>query len=71
MLDAETLMRQAGITANEWLNQANEAVKNIDISDDSKARVIAAFMYAAAQDQHTMTIRNLAEEKLLKEPIIE
>ena len=60
-----TLMRQAGYTAKEWLVQAKEAVADMEISDEGKARIIAAFMQAAAQDQHTMTIRNLAEEGLL------
>ncbi len=35
------------------------------ISDEAKAHIIAAFIQAAAQDQHTMTIRNLAEQGLL------
>ena len=35
------------------------------MSEDSKATIIAAFIRAAAQDQHTMTIRSLAEAGLL------
>ena len=65
MVKAETLMRQAGYTAKEWLVQAEEAVANMKISDDAKAQIIAAFIQAAAQDQHTMTIRSLAEEGIL------
>ncbi|PHS70093.1 MAG: hypothetical protein COB00_00365 [Alcanivorax sp.] len=66
MVQAETLMRQAGYTATEWLNQAKEAVSDMSISDEAKAQIIAAFIRAAAQDQHTMTIRSLAEEGLLQ-----
>lgn len=66
MLDPEALMRQAGMTAATWLDQAQEAVEGMEISDEGKAQIISAFMRAAAQDQHTMTIRNLAEEGLLK-----
>lgn len=66
MAQAETLMRQAGYTAKEWLEQAKEATSDLNLSDDAKARVIAAFIQAAAQDQHTMTIRFLAEEGLLQ-----
>lgn len=66
MVGAETLMRQAGMTAKSWLQQAQDAVKDMNMSDDSKARIIAAFIHAAAKDQHTMTIRALAEEGLLK-----
>ncbi len=62
----ETLMRQAGYTANEWLEQAKEAVADLKMSDEAKAQIIAAFIQAAAQDQHTMTIRDLAEQGLLK-----
>ncbi|CAA0113351.1 Uncharacterised protein [BD1-7 clade bacterium] len=67
MTDAETLMRQAGMTAEEWLRRAERAVDGMEISDDAKATIIAAFIQAAAQDQHTMTIRSLAEAGLLKE----
>lgn len=66
MAEAETLMRQAGYTAKEWLEQAKEAVADMKMSDEAKAQIIAAFIRAAAQDQHTMTIRYLAEEGLLK-----
>lgn len=62
---AETLKKQTGDTASDWLDQAKEAVKDLKVSDDVKARVIAAFLQAAAQDQHTMTIRTLAESGLL------
>ena len=66
MVEAETLMRQAGYTATEWLNQAKEAVSGMDLSDEAKAKIISAFIQAAAQDQHTMTIRALAEDGLLR-----
>ena len=66
MSNAETLMKQAGMTAAAWLVQAEDAVKDMNISDESKAQIIAAFIQAAAQDQHTMTIRTLAEAGLLK-----
>lgn len=66
MVEAETLMRQAGYTAKEWLDQAKVAVADMNLSDDAKANIIAAFIRAAAQDQHTMTIRSLAEEGLLR-----
>lgn len=66
MIEPETLMRQAGMTAQVWLNQAREAVEDMRMSDEAKAQIIAAFIRAAAQDQHTMTIRFLAEEGLIK-----
>ena len=66
MVKAETLMKQAGLTAETWLHQANEAVNGMNISDDAKAQIIAAFLRAAAQDQHTMTIQALAEEGIIK-----
>ena len=66
MAQAETLMKQAGMTAEVWLNQARDAVEDMKMSDEGKAQIIAAFIRAAAQDQHTMTIRHLAEEGLLK-----
>ncbi len=65
MVQAETLMKQAGYTAEVWLKQAQEAVADLKMSGEAKARIIAAFIQAAAQDQHTMTIRNLAEQGLL------
>ena len=66
MVQAETLMKQAGwYTAKEWLNQAEDAVAEIKMSDEANVQIIAAFIHAAAQDQHTMTIRNLAEQGLL------
>jgi len=65
-MDAETLMKQAGMTAETWLHQAQKAVEGMEMSDEGKAQIIAAFIRAAAQDQHTMTIRTLAEEGLLK-----
>lgn len=66
MLQAEALMKQAGYTASEWLEQAKEAVSDMNMSDEAKAHVIAAFIRAAAQDQHTMTLRSLAESGLLQ-----
>jgi len=65
MAEPETLMKQAGLTTETWLNQAEEAVKHMNISEDSKVIIIAAFIRTAAQDQHTMTIRFLAEAGLL------
>ncbi|WP_105215373.1 hypothetical protein [Pseudoalteromonas sp. T1lg22] len=65
MVDAETLMKQAGMTADTWLTQAIEATEHLPISEESRAMIIAAYIQAAAQDQHTMTIRALAENGLL------
>ncbi|GAA5446096.1 hypothetical protein Misp06_04304 [Microbulbifer sp. NBRC 101763] len=65
MVSAETLMEQAGDTVTVWLNQAQQAVSGMDLSDEAKAQIISAFIQAAAQDQHTMTIRALAENQLL------
>ena len=62
---AETLMDQAGDTAASWLRQATSAISELELTGDAKATVIAAFMLAAAQDQHTMTIRTLAENGIL------
>ena len=62
MIDPEILMRQAGFTASEWLNQAIEAVDKMNLTDEKAyAMVISAFLSAAASDQHTMTLRAIAE----------
>jgi len=45
--------------------QAEEAVALMDISSHEKGQVIAAFIQAAAQYLHTMTIRWLADKGLL------
>ena len=66
MNDAETLMKQAGVTAASWLSQAEEAVKDMNMSDDAKAHIIAAFIRSAAQVQHTKTIQALAEKGIIK-----
>ncbi|HDM8056901.1 hypothetical protein [Vibrio harveyi] len=65
MVKAETLMRQAGDTAEIWLKQAIDATEHLPVSEDARATIIAAFIQAAAQDQHTMTVRALAENGLL------
>ena len=64
MVEAETLMRQAGYTAHMWLDQAIEAIEPLKgYSHADKAVMIAAFMNAAAQDQHTMTLRTIEQNK--------
>ena len=67
MLDAETLMRQAGYTAGDWLSQAETAIENMHLyikDENAKARIISAFMLSAAIDQLTMTYRSCEEEKI-------
>ncbi|PKG37486.1 hypothetical protein [Psychromonas sp. Urea-02u-13] len=69
MVSAETLMEQAGETAEAWLRQAITATEHIPVSEEARATIIAAFIQAAAQDQHTMTIRALAENGLLNQSV--
>ena len=60
---AETLMRQAGYTAEVWLKQALTATDEEFEDEKARAIVIAAFLNAAAQDQHTMTTLRISEEE--------
>lgn len=69
MVSAETLMEQAGDTAEVWLRQAIQATEHLPVSEEARATIIAGFIQAAAQDQHTMTIRALAENGLLNQNI--
>ena len=61
----ETLMRQAGMTANEWLHQGIESIDRAFGEGYAKKNpeLLAAFMQAAARDQHTATFSILAREK--------
>lgn len=57
-------MRQAGATARDWMNEAAGFVERRfpDHPPTARARLIAAFVQAAAADEVAMYLRALAEE---------
>jgi len=64
MVTPETLMRQAGMTAETWMCEANRMADTLEITDETaKAKLIAAYMIAAALDQLTMTYRDVEEAR--------
>lgn len=64
MLSAGEQMRQAGDTAASWLSEAAEFVERRfpDHPPTACARLIAAYVQAAAADEVAMYLRTLAEE---------
>jgi hypothetical protein len=61
----ETLMRQAGTTANEWLHQGIESIDRAfgEGYAEKNPELLSAFMKAAAQDQHTAYFARLVSVK--------
>ena len=63
MLDETTVMRQAGMTAHDWMLEAAEFVEQrfADYPPQARAALIAAYTTAAASDEVAMYVRALAE----------
>ena len=60
---AETLMRQAGYTAEEWLRQAVEAIDNQFGEGFAKANpaLVGSFIQGAGLDQIAMYVKSLTD----------
>ncbi len=60
---AETLMRQAGYTSEEWLRQAVEAIDNQFGEGFAKAnpQLVGSFIQGAGLDQIAMYIKSLTD----------
>lgn len=63
MLDAQTVMKQAGMTAHDWMMEAKRFVEDMfeDYPPEARATLIAAYTQAAAGDEIAMHVRALAE----------
>ena len=63
MLDAETIMKQAGMTAHDWMLEAARFVEDrfANYPPEARATLIAAYTKAAAGDEIAMSLRGLAE----------
>ena len=63
MLDAQTVMKQAGMTAHDWMSEAARFVEErfADYPPEARATLIAAYTNAAAGDEIAMHVRALAE----------
>ena len=63
MLDAEIVMKQAGMTAHDWMLEAREYVEDNFKSypPEARATLIAAYVQAAAGDEIAMSLRGLTE----------
>ena len=63
MLDAQTVMKQAGMTAHDWMMEAKRFVEELfgDYPPEARATLIAAYTKAAAGDEIAMHVRALAE----------
>jgi hypothetical protein len=63
MLDATTTMKQAGMTAHDWMSEAQDFVEArfADYPPEARATLIAAYAQAAAGDEIAMYLRGLGE----------
>jgi hypothetical protein len=63
MLDADALMRQAGMTAHDWMLEAKGFVEErfSEYPPEARAILMAAYMNGAAGDEIAMYLRSLAE----------
>ncbi|UTV81826.1 hypothetical protein MQE22_04145 [Acidithiobacillus sp. YTS05] len=63
MLSATDLMRQAGHTAHDWMQEAAEFVERrfADYPPEARAALIASYVTTAAGDEIAMSLRGLAE----------
>lgn len=63
MLDADSVMKQAGLTAQHWMECATRYVEGRfgNYPPEARATLIAAYMKAAAGDEIAMHVRALAE----------
>lgn len=63
MTTAETIMNQAGYTAEVWMKAAVEAIDNQFGEGYAKAHpeLVGSFMQAAAADQSGMYLRKIGE----------
>lgn len=63
MLDAQTVMKQAGSTAHDWMLEAQRFVEErfADYPPEARATLIAAYVNAAAHDEIAMNLRGLTE----------
>jgi hypothetical protein len=64
MLSAGELMRQAGTAAHDWMESAADYVERrfSDYPPTERARLITAYVQAAAADELAMYVRSLTEE---------
>lgn len=63
MIEANLLMKQAGMTANSWMMEAKTFVEDwfSEYPPAARATLIAAYVNAAAGDEIAMYLRNLTE----------
>lgn len=63
MLDALDVMKQAGMTAHDWMMEAHRFVDErfAEYPPEARATLIAAYVNAAAGDEIAMSLRGLAE----------
>ena len=63
MISADLLMKQAGMTAHDWMLSAKEFVEQefADYPPQARATLIAAYVNAAAGDELAMYLRELVE----------
>lgn len=63
MLDAQTVMKQAGMTAHDWMSEARNYVERnfAEYPPEARATLIAAYVQTAAGDEIAMSLRGLAE----------
>jgi hypothetical protein len=63
MLDAHEVMKQAGMTAHDWMLEAARFVEDrfADYPPQARATLIAAYTTAAAGDEIAMNLRGLVE----------
>ena len=66
MVDAETQMRHAGMTAETWLCQGITAIdaKFGDGYAEAHPKLLCGFMQAAGADEIAMSLRSIVEEGL-------
>lgn len=64
MLDAKTIMKQAGDTAHDWMLEATRFVEErfAEYPPAARATLIAAYIKTAAGDELAMNVRGLAED---------
>ena len=65
-MNAETLMKQAGYTAEEWMHQGIKAIDGVFGEGYAKKNpaLLGHFMQAAGLDEVAMHIRMLSESNL-------